>query len=280
MDYISQFTTDIRHVKGNDNVVADALSRAYISTIETSKDNIDFEEMASLQTDDEELHKLRSSSSLQFKEVPLSTSHGTITCDISTGTARPYVPMKLRYAVFHSLHSLSHPGIRATQRLVTQRFVWPSINRDVRKWTRCCLKCQQAQVHCHTMAPVGTFSLPSAGFNHVHIDIVGPLPPSNGCSYILTIVDRFTRLPEAIPIHDITAETVAKAFVERWVAAFGVPSIVTTDRGTQFESALFKQLSYILGSKRICTTTCHPIASGMAECFHPQLKSAIKAKSH
>ena len=143
LDYISQFTTDIRHVKGTDNSVADALSRIGANALHDNRPPVvDFEEMATAQQEDPELLKLQSStSSLTLKAIPLPTSDTTIVCDTSTGVSRPFVPARFRRIVFESLHSLSHPGIRATQRLVTARYVWPSINADVRKWTQSCLQC-------------------------------------------------------------------------------------------------------------------------------------------
>ena len=110
----------------------------------------------------------------------------------------------------------------------------------------------------------------------MHIDLVGPLPTSQGCTYLLTCVDRFTRWPEAIPISDSTADTAAQAFVNGWVSRFGVPSTITTDRGQQFESNLWKQLMCLLGTKRIRTTAYHPIANGLVERFHRHLKGALK----
>ena len=52
--------------------------------------------------------------------------------------------------------------------------------------------------------PLGTFATLDAQFDHVHIDLVGPLPPSNGSVYLLTCIDCFMRWPEAIPIPDFS----------------------------------------------------------------------------
>jgi len=113
-------------------------------------------------------------------------------------------------------------------------------------------------------------------WDHVHINIVGPLPPSDGQTYMLTCIDRFPRWPEAIPLSDITAETGARVFMTRQVANFGVPSTVSTDRGRQFESSLFQTLTEMLGFKRIRTTSYHPSSHGMVECFR-LLKAGLKA---
>ncbi len=279
LDYISQFTSDIRHVPGSDNAVADALSRLPVNALHTGNTTtiVDFQAMAAAQLEDPTLSTLQADSSLHLQQVPIAMSDGvSLLCDVSTGISRPVVPESFRRHVFDCLHCQSHPGIRETQRLVTRHFVWPGINSDVRGWARSCVQCQKAKVHRHTRSSPGTFSTPDARFDHVHIDLVGPLPSSRGCTYLLTCVDRFTRWPEATPIADCTVETVVQAFITSWISRFGTPSTVTTDRGGQFESHLWQAFTRLLGTKHMRTTAYHPCANGLVERFHRQLKGALK----
>ena len=155
LDFISQFTSDLRHVQGSANTAADALSRLDTNALHTANTPVvDFQELARAQANDPDLPKLREDSSLRLESVPFLSEGISIVCDVSTGRQRPYVPQRFRRTIFDSLHSISHPGIRATQRLVTSRYVWPGINMDVRKWARSCLQCQRAKVHRHFATPL------------------------------------------------------------------------------------------------------------------------------
>lgn len=119
--------------------------------------------------------------------------------------------------------------------------------------------------------------IPTDRFQHIHIDLVGPLNQSNGYSYLLTIIDRFSRWPDAIPLRNINTDTIVNAIIYHWISKFGVPCEVTTDQGTQFESLLFRALTQIMGSHKIRTTAYHPQSNGVVERFHRHLKSSIRA---
>ena len=198
----------------------------------------------------------------------------TLLCNTSTGTLQPYILEQFRHTVFNSLHGLSYLGIRATQQLVTSRFFWPGMNADIHQKSCSCLQCQRAKVYQYTTIPLGTFNTSNARSDHVHIDLIGPLPTSQGCSSHVLIGSLTSQ--KLCPIPDISADTVAQAFISGWILCFGVPLTITTDQGQQFELTLWTHLMRLLGTHRIQTTAYHPIANGLVERFHCQLKGAIK----
>ena len=133
-DFISQFTTNICHVARRGNPVTDALSRLGEGTTQLNAVTpaIDFTAMAKAQPSATDLQTLQlPDTTAKFARVEIPMCTDTILCDISTGTPRPYVPEKFRHTVFDSLHNLSHPGIRATQQMITTRFFWPRMNSDI-----------------------------------------------------------------------------------------------------------------------------------------------------
>ncbi|GFW70332.1 hypothetical protein TNCV_5131581 [Trichonephila clavipes] len=202
------FSSNIQHVLGKDNVVADALSRI------DSISEINFEEIAEEQTTDEELQKLLHNNSLKFKPSTLPSGK-KLWCDISTQKIRPYIPQKFRFQIFQLIHGLAHPVSR------------------------------------NTNSKLGEFEQPDERFSVVHIDLIGKLPPSEGMQYCLICIDRFSCWMEAIPIPEITAEIVGRAFYEKWICRFGVPAKLVTDQGRQFEAELFRSIAAVRHLKKI-----------------------------
>lgn len=288
LDYISQFSTDIRHIKGQANIVADLLSRPGPETDAASINDvtaniiIDYATLAEAQLEDSELEKLRNctKTALKLELTPIVGTDKNIYCDVSNGQHRPYIPSPFRRQIFDKLHNISHAGIKASTRLVSSRFVWPSMNKDCKLWAQSCHNCQSSKIHRHVHAPLSTFNQPSARFQVLHIDLVGPLPICDKMRYLLTIIDRFSRWIEVIPIPDMFADTVCKAIYKEWICRFGCPLKIIADQGRQFESDLFKSFASLFGIQLSRTTAYHPQCNGQIERMHRTLKAALKAHNH
>ena len=112
------------------------------------------------------------------------------------------------------------------------------MNTDIANWVKSCLDCQMAKIQRHNKVPLKTFLTPDTRFEHIHIDVIGPLSLSKGNCYSLTVIDRFTRWGEVILLAGITTDDTTSGFSLHCVARFGCSSVITCDRGSQFTSAL------------------------------------------
>ena len=133
-----------------------------------------------------------------------------------------------------------------------------------------------SKVARHTQPDVLPIPVPVERFSHVHLDVVGPFNLDQGNCYLLTMIDRTTRWPEATTMPDTTTDTILQAFLNRWVARFGIPVTVTTDRGAQFTSEAWKTSMARLGVTVTTTTLYHPQANGLVERFHCTIKNALR----
>ena len=198
--------------------------------------------------------------------------------DISKNVFIPLVPVSQRDLVIASMHNVAHPGVEATVRMVSAKFCWPNMAKQIRIFAQNCMQCQKAKISTQVHLSPSPIPVPQRRFEHVHVDIVGPLPPSTGFSYLFTVVDRTTRWPEAIPLSSISAADCASALFTGWIQRFGVPAFITSDRGAQFTSSLWQALCTLLSITHIQTTAYHPQSNGLVERFHRRLKDSLRAR--
>lgn len=171
LDFIGQFTTDIRHVSSSENIIADAFSR-----IETIASKIDLELIASSQQNDIELEQILSNPSSTFKiaKIAFPNSNLNMICDISTDYVRPFIVQNLRKQIFALMHNLTHPGKKTTVKLIVEKYVWPNMKTDINKWVTECIPCQKSKATRHNKSILGNFELANTRFQHINIDIVAP----------------------------------------------------------------------------------------------------------
>jgi len=114
-------------------------------------------------------------------------------------------------------------------------------------------------------------------FAALAIDLLGPLPRTpEGYEYILVICDRFTKVTRAVLLRDITASDVLSAFLDMWVASYGLPDSVLSDSGPQFAAVLWQGVMKVLGIDTNYATPYHPQTNGQAERFNKTLVKQLR----
>ena len=189
------------------------------------------------------------------------------------------LPKKLRkefLSVIHGGMTGGHLARRRTAASIQSRAYWPTWSSDLDAFLRECEPCARyrrgsAPKKAHLRTP-----LVGEPWFRVSVDITGPHPRSSKSNqYILTLVDHFSKWAEAIPLRNHTAPTVARALMVHVFSKFGAPWQLLTDRGTEFESELFKELMNWMEIDKLRTTAFHPSCNGVVERFHRTLNSML-----
>ena len=175
------------------------------------------------------------------------------------------------------LHGLQHPGRKATITTIAEKYYWPRMKTEINDFVAKCHDCNVVKITQTITPPMSHRPVPQKRFSDLFLDIVGPLPESNGMRYLLTIVDRTTRFVDALPLPEANAANCCEAFVQHWVSRFGLPAKATTDNGNTFVSQIWAKLHETLGTIVTYTPLYHPASLGALERQHKDIKDSLKA---
>ena len=156
---------------------------------------------------------------------------------------------------------------------VRKKYYWATLFRDVKAWCQTCEGCQQRK-HPSTSprAPLQYPPVASYPGQMIAIDFVGPLPQTaEGNKYLLVITDMFSKYADAIPCPNQEAETTADALVNKYFCKQGLPDILHSDQGRNFESQVIQHLCRIMNIHKTRTSPYHPASNGQCERYNKTL---------
>jgi hypothetical protein len=193
----------------------------------------------------------------------------------------PAVPASLQAEVMKHVHDgvgAGHFGRRRTLLRLKDLYYWPQRRKTVVDWcTNCgvcaCRKGPARRLH----GPLQRYHS-GAPMERVAIDILGALPVTErGNRYLLVAMDYFTKWPEAIPIPNQEAATVAEALVSNFFCRFGSCLELHSDQGRTFESAVMAEVCKLFGVHKTRTTALYPQGDGMVERMNRTLLNSLSA---
>jgi hypothetical protein len=242
-----EFDFSVRHIAGTENVVADALSRCLLTReLQLHKDGVSAmlgETVREVDGDNEEL----------------DNSHAAI------------------MRMFHNTFEGHLKVDRMMRKLQEYEIHWPSMKKDCELFVAACPVCQKlARRRKGDQQEIPKSIMEQAAFRKFAIDALGPFPEDeDGNCYILVAVDAFTRIVEAKPCKDASANSAARFLIEL-LGRYGPPQVLFSDNGKQFTAAVISQLEILLSTESKTTLPYRPQANGQCERVNQEVLKHLK----
>lgn len=168
---------------------------------------------------------------------------------------------------YHDSRVGGHFGVNKTLTRMQRHVFWPHMARTVKQYIATCDTCQRTKpVRDKPQGLLQPIAVPTDRWQHISVDLAGPLPASNGYNAIAMVVDMFTKRVCLVPTrNDVTAEALSRLLFDNCFKCYGLPVTITSDRDTKFQSAFWQALFKRMGSTLHMTTSAHPEADGQSE---------------
>lgn len=269
--FLTRFNFTLSYRPGSRNIKPDALSRLFLKGEEegtTEADTI--------------LPPARLAAAITWGveervQAALEEQPGPSACPPN----RLFVPRQLRSEVLqwgHSTHLTCHPGIQRTREFLRRRFWWESLNKDVQEFVKACPVCNRNK--SSNQAPAGLLHplpVPHRPWSHVSLDFVTGLPPSQGHTAILTVVDRFSKMAHFISLPKLpSAKETAEVVLRDVFRLHGLPVDVVSDRGPQFTSVFWKEFCTLIGATASLSSGFHPQSNGQTERKNQEMEASLR----
>jgi transposase InsO family protein len=254
MDVILQFNFTTEYLPGEENGLADALSRQH-ETVDTEIVHVRSAAVESLTTTDSE-KSLAFEAAKRGKRVP----HSQEECQ----------------ALMEQTHALGHRSVEAMfRRLWNQGYWWSHMRSQLRDLVRSCLPCLRFDIKAVGYHPAHSVAADNV-WDHVEMDLIGALPSSQeGYTYILTVADVLSGYVVLEGLKTKSMQDLARA-LWRIICTYGTMKILQTDNGSEFVNTLLHELTEVYGIDHRLITPYHPQANGLVERANKEIGRAVK----
>ena len=307
---IEEFSPELIYIKGQNNIIADALSRLDMEpprkadrtpTAEHLAANYALDDddlpvdtfpvtysiiMKHQQKDKQLLKLFKSSKDLKFQEF-----HGggkTFKLIVNQDN-KIRIPNTLQTRIVEWYHNvLCHPGETRTELTLKQHYTWPNMRKDVHKVCSKCATCaltKRSNKRNYGLLPEKKAE--SEPWEILCIDLIGPysIPTKKKRNqkearvlklWALTMIDPATGWLEIKDITTKQADNVANVLEQTWLTRYPRPSVITLDRGSEFMAEVSQLIRNDYGIKKKPITVRNPQANAIIERVHQTIANIIR----
>ncbi|KAH0603597.1 uncharacterized protein H6S33_007256, partial [Morchella sextelata] len=190
-----------------------------------------------------------------------------------------YDPLKLRILqLYHDAASAGHPGREKTFELVSRDYYWPLMRNYIARYVRNCHTCQRSKPNTDgKLGVLRPLPIPEQPWQEVSMDFVTGLPESEGYDAIMVVVDRLTKMRHLLPCNTtVNSEDVTQLYLRNIWKLHGLPTHVTSGRGTQFTDKFWKALCKHLDIEARMSTAFHPQTDGQTERLNAVMEQYLR----